>query len=296
GVGGPAKRRAGRRDPPRCAPGRPRVIRPPVRAGVLLQRQPRRAAARSGHAPRVPARPPDDLPNPHRRARGPSERSVHGPTPASRDPRGSGRRAVSAGSPGGARLPRAAWPGRPTVPARRGRPRARETIRLDPRSPRPSRTPPPPPPPPPTPRDPGQRLARSGGADAGRAPGRGSTAARLPAGGRARRRVQRRELPCARLPGGDLRADGGGSHGVRPPSGRGRERRPPRSGGRGRGAGAGGRSGGVRGGRTRPARRSSTGGGPRRGGAPPGGRRVLDGAHGTRVRRSPGSAPPIVRS
>src|SRR5439155_1711196 len=84
---------------------------------------------------------------------------------------------------------------------------------------RPSRTPPPPPPPPPTPRDPGHRLARSGGADAGRAPGRGSTAARLPAGGRARGRVQRREVPFARLPGGDLRADGGGGHGLRPSRG-----------------------------------------------------------------------------
>src|SRR5207253_1333193 len=64
GVGGPAKRRAGRRDPPRCAPGRPRVIRPPVRAGVLLQRQPRRAAwildalARLGARPPRPPHPP----------------------------------------------------------------------------------------------------------------------------------------------------------------------------------------------------------------------------------------------
>src|SRR5207302_10987427 len=150
------------------------------------------AAVRAGRAPRVPARPPDERPNPHRRARGPSERAVHGTTPASRDPRGSGRRAVSAGSPGGARLPRAAWPGRPTVPARRGRPRARETIRLDPRCARPSRTPPPPPPPPPTPRDPGPPPAPRGGAAAGRGPGGGGTAARAPAGGGAPGRGRRR--------------------------------------------------------------------------------------------------------
>src|SRR5205807_9636619 len=143
--------------------------------------------------------------------RGASAPAVRGTTPASPDPRGGGRRAVSAGSPGGAPLPRAAWPGRPTVPARRGRPRARETIRLDPRCARPSRTPPPPPPPPPTPPDPGPRPPPSGRAGPGPAPGRGRTAPPPPAGGRARGRVPRPALPCARLLGGGLRAGGGGS-------------------------------------------------------------------------------------
>src|SRR5439155_619215 len=113
GVGGAANRRAGRRDTSRCPIGRPRVTRAPVRARVLLQRQPRRAAARPDHAPRVSARTPHDLPDPHGRARGPGGRAVHGAAPASRDPRGGGRRAVSAGRGGGPRLPRTTRLGRP---------------------------------------------------------------------------------------------------------------------------------------------------------------------------------------
>jgi len=59
---------------------------PPVRAGAFLQRQRRRTAARSDHAPCVPARPPHNLPNAHGRARCPGERSLRGTPPASRDP------------------------------------------------------------------------------------------------------------------------------------------------------------------------------------------------------------------